>query len=124
MRATAFFISLCLFLLGGNTLDAVSHAPNYSSVKSGFQQDRPNSQFALLESTGQQNEKSFLFCEEAEDEDEKNSLAKKYRELNKYVAASSTVQLLHSYYKAPKAVTAQIGAAISPRYILLRTLRI
>jgi hypothetical protein len=125
MKATRFFIALCLFLLGGKVLDAgaVYHAHQFSFVKVVLQDvdhNRP-----ILETSNSTNETSFLFSNEVDDEDEKNSLAKKSKELNKFVTASSTVQFLHSYYKAPKAVTAHLDAGTSsPRYILLRTLRI
>lgn len=126
MKATRFFIALCLLLLGGKALDAgaVSYASHISSVTTGFQQGKPNGQFALFENAGETNKKSFLLCDEVDDEDERNSLAKKYKELSKYAAVSSWVQLFN-HYKALKVVIVPFcQAGNSPRYILLRTLRI
>jgi hypothetical protein len=123
MRATKIFITLCLFFLGSKALDAgaISHAHQIPLSKVVLQDISYNQ--PILETILPINESSLLFCDEVDD-DERNPLAKKYTELNKYAAASSAVQLLHHCYKAPKAVTAQISAGISPRYILLCTLRI
>lgn len=124
MRATRFVIALCLLLLGGKALDAGAVSQTHPvSFAQNLLQDIPRNQ-PVLETSFPINEKHVLFCDEVDDEDERNAFVKKYKELNRYVAIASPVQLLHHYYQAPKAIAVQSGTGSFPRYILLRTLRV
>jgi len=80
---------------------------------------------ADLGNDGQFSKNALLDYDEIDDDDERNALAKKYKErdLAKHKAPHYAVLTLHFFYKAPKA-TALISAYTSPIYILQRTLRI
>lgn len=126
MRVSIFFISLFLVLFGSNDLQAntVSHTNLHSLAK-------PSNTYhtkAASQSAGQfsqSSENRFLICDEIEDEDEKNTLVKKYREreIANYKVPHYAVFNLYFFFKAPKAI-ALISAYTSPKYILQRTLRI